>query len=156
MEDIVGLVAARIKEQRKLQGLTQEALAEALGVALITIKRWEQPRAPNAPNLSMMPRLAEALGTSVAHLMGMDDAPQEEGQRPGPTSRPWASADAKDGPSPCGTMRSPTAAAPGDTSASRASGRLIYEWGNGDRIDLPDTPENRAMYHELVASAMKG
>ena len=68
---ISGGVSARIKEKRKEQRLTQQELAEKVGVSLMTVLRWE--KGERTPNTSIMNRLAEALNTSVEYLMGLQD-----------------------------------------------------------------------------------
>ena len=45
---------------RKSQGLTQEALAEKIGVNPITVSQWE--RGKYSPTASNVPKVAKALG----------------------------------------------------------------------------------------------
>ena len=46
---------------------------------VITISRWENPKSGRSPNSSMLPKLAEALNTSVEYLMGLTESePQEQ------------------------------------------------------------------------------
>ncbi len=69
-------VGIKIKEIRKRIGITQERLADLIGVSLMTVRRWEWGN--TSPSASMLPKLAEALNTSVEYLMGLtDDAPPE-------------------------------------------------------------------------------
>lgn len=63
--------ANRIKSRRQKLKLTQSQLAQNIGRSLITIVRWE--KGERTPNTSIMPQLAEALNTSVAYLMGLDE-----------------------------------------------------------------------------------
>ncbi|MBQ9527255.1 MAG: helix-turn-helix domain-containing protein [Fretibacterium sp.] len=66
----------RIRERRKVAGITQAKLAELLGVSYITVRRWEtEGRVPNA---AVMPKLAEVLNTTVAYLMGQSDEPNPQ------------------------------------------------------------------------------
>jgi DNA-binding XRE family transcriptional regulator len=61
--------------RRKALGLTQEDLADQLGVNRSTIVRWE--RGETVPQSWLQPRLAKALGVSASRLAELlrDDAP---------------------------------------------------------------------------------
>jgi len=58
----------RIRIARVENKLTQEDLAKVLGVAPITILRWEKDR--NVPKVEDIHRIANALSTPVSSLMG--------------------------------------------------------------------------------------
>ena len=60
-------LAGRIRELRKKAGLNQEELAEAIGVHLITISRWEN--GVDVPKTLKLKRLASALHVSEAELL---------------------------------------------------------------------------------------
>jgi transcriptional regulator with XRE-family HTH domain len=57
-----------LRDRRTALGLSQEALAEAAGVSVRSINRWEQERALPQPDVRR--RLAEVLGIEVAELTG--------------------------------------------------------------------------------------
>jgi transcriptional regulator with XRE-family HTH domain len=57
----------RIKERRKTLGLTQQQLAEALGVTPQHISVIEQDK--RAPSLSSLARMAEELGVTIDFLV---------------------------------------------------------------------------------------
>ena len=59
-------LGTQIKKARADLGLTQEALAEALGVVPQTISKWE--RDESQPDASLLPALADALQTSLDTL----------------------------------------------------------------------------------------
>lgn len=65
-------VSARIREKRKGQRLTQQELADKIGVSLMTVLRWE--KGERTPNALIMPQIAEALNTSVEYLMGLQSS----------------------------------------------------------------------------------
>ncbi|MGC4939305.1 helix-turn-helix transcriptional regulator [Kribbella sp. DT2] len=56
----------RLAQQRKAAGLSQERLAELLGVDRSTVGRWEA--ADTDPQPYLRPKLAAALGTSLDHV----------------------------------------------------------------------------------------
>ena len=69
----------KIKIYRQRKNLTQEKLAELIGVSVMTVKRWEWgQREPRANELG---KLAQALGTTAGYLLGETenaDAPEEK------------------------------------------------------------------------------
>ena len=61
-------LAEKIKIYRKRKNLTQQELADTVGVSIMTMRRWEwNERIPRADEMS---KLAAALGTTVGILMG--------------------------------------------------------------------------------------
>ncbi len=58
----------RIQQLRKEKGLTQTALAEALGVTQQAVGKWETGR--SSPDPATLMRLAEYFGVSVDSLLG--------------------------------------------------------------------------------------
>ena len=61
------VTGATIKQLRENKKLTQEELAEKIGVSSKTISKWET--AKGLPDISLLQPLAEALGISVIELM---------------------------------------------------------------------------------------
>lgn len=66
-EDMHYALARNIQKVRKSKGLTQEELAEKLGISLTYMGRIEI--AQRIPNLKMLYRIAEALGVKVRDLI---------------------------------------------------------------------------------------
>ena len=64
------LTADTIKALREQRGLTQRALAEAVGVTDKAVSKWESGR--GLPDVSLVESLAEALGVSVSELLTGD------------------------------------------------------------------------------------
>lgn len=67
MEQTLG---KRIMEHRKRLGLTQDALAERLGITAQAISKWENDL--SCPDIAMLPRLAEIFGISADELLGLE------------------------------------------------------------------------------------
>lgn len=65
-----------IAEMRKEKNITQEGLAEVLGVNVKSISRWENGK--TMPNLSMLPILAKELNVEVSELLNGRKMTKEE------------------------------------------------------------------------------
>lgn len=65
-------IGLRIKSLRKKNDLTQEKLAEYLGVSFQAVSKWETGAA--SPDLSMIVPLARLLGCSTDELFGLADS----------------------------------------------------------------------------------
>lgn len=77
--DLFEHVGRRIRELRMSYGdgeTSQEALANALGVASNTISRWET--ATNRPDLADLDKLARFFGVSILAFFPPDDAPKSD------------------------------------------------------------------------------
>ena len=64
----------RIAMLRKQLGFTQESLAEQLSVSPQAVSKWENDQ--TCPDISLLPRLAKILGTSVDALLSGEE-PEE-------------------------------------------------------------------------------
>ena len=67
MEQTMG---KRIAANRKRLGLTQEQMAEKLGVTAQAVSKWENDQ--SCPDIAMIPRLAELFGVSTDELLGVE------------------------------------------------------------------------------------
>lgn len=67
----------RIKARRKELGISAEQLADVLGVSPATIYRYESNYI-NSMKVDKIKPIADALNTSVAYLMGWDEAPAND------------------------------------------------------------------------------
>ncbi len=67
MEQTLG---KRIVENRKRLGLTQDQLAEQLGVTAQAVSKWENDQ--SCPDIATLPRLAEIFGTTTDALLGRE------------------------------------------------------------------------------------
>ncbi len=66
MEQTLG---KRIIENRKRLGMTQDKLAEQLGVTAQAVSKWENDQ--SCPDITMLPRLAEIFGITTDQLLGI-------------------------------------------------------------------------------------
>lgn len=65
-------IGHRIKIFREKKGLTQEQLAEALGISNSTMVRWENTNM--TPNVKELIKICRILGVSVGDIAIMDDS----------------------------------------------------------------------------------
>lgn len=89
MEETLG---KRISTNRKRLGLTQDRLAELLGITAQAVSKWENDQ--SCPDITMLPRLAEVFGISTDELLGLekkevhiaeliaDQKPEDDAQEP--------------------------------------------------------------------------
>lgn len=66
MEETLG---KRISARRKALGLTQDALAERLGITAQAVSKWENDQ--SCPDISMLPKLAEIFCCTTDELLGV-------------------------------------------------------------------------------------
>ena len=64
------LLSAKLREQRRKLEMTQEDVANALGVAPQTVSKWE--RAETYPDITLLPALANLFDVTVDELLGME------------------------------------------------------------------------------------
>ena len=60
----------RIAAQRKQLGLTQDQLAEKLGLTAQAISKWENDL--SCPDISILPKLADIFGITTDTLLGRE------------------------------------------------------------------------------------
>ncbi len=63
-------VGKRITEGRRAKGMTQMALADALGISYQAVSSWENGR--TMPDISKLPEISEILGISVDEILGKE------------------------------------------------------------------------------------
>ena len=64
-------IGRNLKNLRKARNLTQEELAEHLGISFQAISKWE--RGEGYPDITMLPALARYFGVTVDELIGMNE-----------------------------------------------------------------------------------
>ncbi len=62
-------LGSKISELRKCAGLTQEQLAQALGVTNQSVSKWESDKC--YPDIELLPRLCKIFGCSMDYLFGL-------------------------------------------------------------------------------------
>lgn len=60
-------IGNRISKYRKAKGMTQEALAEKLGVSSQAVSKWENDA--SCPDISLLPQLCRILGVTTDELL---------------------------------------------------------------------------------------
>ena len=63
----------KLAHYRKKNSLTQDDVAEALGVTPQAVSKWENDA--SCPDIMLLPRLAELYGTTVDELLSRESAP---------------------------------------------------------------------------------
>lgn len=72
MEETLG---KRIAANRKRLGITQDRLAEQLGVTAQAVSKWENDQ--SCPDITMLPKLAEIFGVTTDELLGIEPQVKE-------------------------------------------------------------------------------
>ena len=70
------LIGRNIRRLRYEMDLTQEEVAEHLGISFQAISRWE--RGEGYPDITMLPVLSEYFGVSLDELMGINEAEKQQ------------------------------------------------------------------------------
>ena len=65
----------RIARHRKRNNLTQDAMAEQLGVTAQAVSKWENDQ--SCPDIAMLPKLSRLIGITVDELLGLEPAQPE-------------------------------------------------------------------------------
>lgn len=106
MEETLG---KRIVSHRKRLGLTQDQLAERLGITAQAVSKWEHDL--SCPDITMLPLLAQIFGTTTDALLGME----------------------RETVHPAELVSLEEADAPGDIHLQSGSGNWEFHWDSGRR-----------------------
>ena len=72
-------LSSNLKKYRIMKGLTQEDVADFLGITPQSVSKWE--RDESCPDITLLPALANIFETSVDLLLGMDTIRADETRR---------------------------------------------------------------------------
>ncbi|NDO18580.1 helix-turn-helix transcriptional regulator [Lachnospiraceae bacterium MD329] len=72
------MFAERLKELRKSKKITQEKLADIIGVERSSIGKYESPSKPVIPSTDIQIKLADYFGVTVDYLLGREEKPSEK------------------------------------------------------------------------------
>ena len=128
------LFAERIKSLRTKERYSQTQMGEMIGVRPNTIWRWENNKAK--PDAETLVKIAQALNTTVAYLLGETDAPQQEHQTHNNS---------------IATIIPQTK----EQSVKVDKGMMSYHFSNGEKIELPAIPELVPIFQNMVAERLK-
>jgi len=70
--------AKNLRELRLRRDLTQDELAEELGVSVQTVSRWESSAKTSYPDIELLPAIAGFFGVTVDELLGCSKAQSDE------------------------------------------------------------------------------
>ena len=68
--------AERLRKYRRDRDMTQEELAQKIGISPQSVSKWE--RDEGLPDVTMLPKLAGYFGVTIDALLGYDEAAQKE------------------------------------------------------------------------------
>ncbi|MFR5666009.1 MAG: helix-turn-helix domain-containing protein [Enterocloster bolteae] len=74
----INMLNTRLKEMRSLRKLTQQELADAIGVKRQAIINWEKKGKNTIPSIENLVELCETLDCSMDYLLGSVDTPEIE------------------------------------------------------------------------------
>ena len=75
MEETLG---KRIVAHRKRLGLTQDQLAEKMGITAQAVSKWENDQ--SCQDISALPQLADIFGITIDTLLGREGAEKNQGK----------------------------------------------------------------------------
>jgi len=65
------MFAKRLRNYRRGRDLTQEELAQAIGISAQSVSKWE--RGDGYPDITLLPRIANYFGVTIDALLGNDN-----------------------------------------------------------------------------------
>lgn len=125
------MLGEKIKHAREKICMSQEALAEAVGMHTNTIARWERNEV--TPRGNSLKKLSQALQVQPSYLLDID---------------------IHDENSNISNVKKEHARTNETTSEPLSPLCLSYTGINGDKLELPDTPQNRELFQFLVTKMM--
>lgn len=124
-------ISDKIRQQRKLNSISQEELSKRTGVSLKTVQRWENGE--RSPRIEEINKLAHSLNVPVSYFVSSDDNSEQS------TSSPIHVNPTKDISSTCHETN---------------TGMVILTLENGKKVEAPATPEGFAFLEKLFAMSL--
>ena len=87
MNNTTTILADNIQKYRKMHSLTQETLAEKLGVTFQAVSKWEN--AKSAPDIAFLPMLADLFGCSIDKLFSRETKKDDSYNNINSIDVPW-------------------------------------------------------------------
>ena len=119
------MTGERIRALRETNGMTQEELAQIIGMSQNTVARWE--REELAPRGTSLAKLAKALNTTSTYLLDETDNPAPQTRKPN-----------NDPP------------AQERSVVEKNRGNLMYTFKDGEQLVLPDTDRGYELFREIL------
>lgn len=120
-------ISKRLKEVRKRNLLTQQELADKLGVSLVTVSRWENGE--RTPNITIMDKLSKMLNVPISYFTDKaDDTGSDE------LVNLFSESD----------------------QSERKQNMAVLTFRNGEKIEAPATPDGYAFLERLFAMSLGG
>ena len=129
------MLGERIRQAREQVCMSQETLAEAVGMHTNTIARWERNEV--MPRGESLKKLSRALQVSTSYLLDSPSTTHKEELINEENSNP-------------ATVKKESANIKETASESVSPLLLTYTGKNGDKLELPDTPQNKKLFQMLV------
>ena len=120
------MTGERIRTLREKNGMTQEALAQIIGMSQNTVARWE--REELAPRGTSLAKLAKALNTTSTYLLDETDNPAPQTRNPN---------------------NDPPAQERSVIEKNRGR-NLMYTFKDGEQLVLPDTDRGYALFEKIL------
>ena len=126
--------AERIKSLRTKERYSQVQFGQLIGVKPNTIWRWENNKAK--PDFETVIRIAQALKTTSAYLLGETDSPTQTQEKRSNTSS--------------------TATPKTEEKSSKVdTGMMTYEFSDHEKISMPAIPELIPTFQKIVADKLR-
>ena len=129
------MLGERIKKAREKICMSQETLAESIGMHTNTIARWERNEV--IPRGNSLKKLSQALQVSTAYLLEDKLTETTEDVFEGKSITPSA-------------VKKERAKTKETASESVSPLFLSYTGKDGEKLEMPDTPKNRELFQMLV------
>ena len=120
----IDIFTERVSKLMKLNSLSKKDMATRLNVDYSTF--WRKLNGKRNVDISVLMQIAEILGTSVAYLIGETDKPERMGNKRHTNTQ----------------------------LVNDEKGNIVCEWGNNNRIVLPDNNETRDLLHNFFSELL--